>query len=383
MIPYSTQSIDEIDVSSVIKALKSKRLTQGRININFENKIAKYTKSKFCLTTNSASSALLLACKSLNLKKNDVAWTVPNTYVATANAILQAELKIDFVDIDINTYNISIEKLEKKLELAKKINKLPKLLIPVHFGGLPCDMKKISSLAKKYNFKIIEDASHALGSKILKKPIGNCEYSDLCVFSFHPVKIITTGEGGAITTNNKTYYKKINALRSGGVIREKKSLINKKMPKWYYEQHYLGYNFRLNEIQAALGISQLKKINILNYKRKNIAKRYYKDLINLPIKTPVIKKFYENSNHLFVIKIQSFKKNRDFVYKQLLKNGIESNVHYIPVFLHPFFKKYKFNKKKLLNSYKYYEEALSIPIYPNMSFKEQTKVINSIRKILK
>jgi dTDP-4-amino-4,6-dideoxygalactose transaminase len=205
----------------------------------------------------------------------------------------------------------------------------------------------------------------------------------LCVFSFHPVKIITTGEGGAITTNNKTYYKKINALRSGGVIREKKSLINKKMPKWYYEQHYLGYNFRLNEIQAALGISQLKKINILNYKRKNIAKRYYKDLINLPIKTPVIKKFYENSNHLFVIKIQSFKKNRDFVYKQLLKNGIESNVHYIPVFLHPFFKKYKFNKKKLLNSYKYYEEALSIPIYPNMSFKEQTKVINSIRKILK
>ena len=255
MIPYSTQSIDEIDVSSVIKALKSKRLTQGRININFENKIAKYTKSKFCLTTNSASSALLLACKSLNLKKNDVAWTVPNTYVATANAILQAELKIDFVDIDINTYNISIEKLEKKLELAKKINKLPKLLIPVHFGGLPCDMKKISSLAKKYNFKIIEDASHALGSKILKKPIGNCEYSDLCVFSFHPVKIITTGEGGAITTNNKTYYKKINALRSGGVIREKKSLINKKMPKWYYEQHYLGYNFRLNEIQAALGIS--------------------------------------------------------------------------------------------------------------------------------
>lgn len=382
MIPYSTQSIDKKDIFSVIKALKSDKLTQGKINLNFENRIAKFTNSKYCLTTNSASSGLLLACKALDLKKNDIAWTVPNTYAATANAILHAGLKVDFVDIDLKTYNISIEKLEIKLKSAKKKNKLPKLLIPVHFGGLPCNMKKIGFLSKKYNFKIIEDASHALGAKFFKNPIGNCKYSDLCVFSFHPVKIITTGEGGAVTTNDRKYYNKINALRSGGIFREKKFMNKKNMPDWYYEQHLLGYNFRLNELQAALGNSQLKKIKVLSQKRKKIVKRYYNNLKNLPIELPLVKKFYESANHLFVIRIKSTTKiNRDIVYKKLLDNRIESNVHYIPVFHHPYFEKFNFNKRNFKNSETYIEEALSLPIYPKMSFKEQSKVINTFKKI--
>ena len=245
-------------------------------------------------------------------------------------------------------------------------------------------MKKLKDLSNIYKFKIIEDASHALGSKYRNISIGSCKYSDLAVFSFHPVKIITTGEGGAITTNKIAYYNKLSFLRSGGIIKKKEYLINKSMPEWYYEQHYLGYNFRLNDIQAALGLSQLKKLKKLNNLRKKIATRYFKELKDLPLNLPINSKFYESSFHLFVVTLkQTYNQiSRNEIYKKLRKKGIETNVLYIPLYLHPYYKNMNIDKKNLFNSYHYYNNALSLPIYPKMSFKTQTYVIKNLKEIL-
>ena len=285
-IPYSKQSINKEDIKSVIKVLNSEFLTQGPIIPNFEKSVAEYCESHHAVAVNSATSALHISCIALGLNKGDILWTSPISFLASANCALYCEANIDFVDIDINSFNISIDKLEEKLIKAKSENKLPKILIPVHMCGQSCDMDSIYNLSKEYGFKIIEDASHALGGKYKNKPIGNCIYSDITVFSFHPVKIITSGEGGMALTKDYKIARKLQLLRSHGVTRDINEMEFNSDGPWYYEQSLLGFNYRMNDIQAALGNNQIKRVNEFVSKRNKIAKRYNDLLRNLPLEKP-------------------------------------------------------------------------------------------------
>ena len=380
---YSTQTISKKDIISVNKILKSEFLTQGPKTPEFENKIKILVGSKYVLATNSASSALLLACKALSLKSGDLFWTVPNSFVATANCGVLCGLKIDFLDIDPDTWNISIEKLEKKLKIAKKKKRLPKLIIIVHLGGLPVNPIKLNNLSKKYKFKIIEDASHSLGGKYYSKNVGCSKWSDITIFSFHPVKIITTGEGGCCTTNKKKYYEKLKALRNNGIIKERKNFKFKNLGPWYYEQHSLGYNFRMNDIQSALGISQLKNLNIFVKKRNKIAKFYCNQLKNLPIKFQKIEKNFYSTYHLFIIKLDvKYKYLHKKFFNYLRSKNMYVNLHYLPIHLQPFYRKFGFKKNQFPVAEEYSETAISIPIYPNLKKKEQIKIINYIKLFL-
>ena len=377
---YSTQTISKKDIISVNKILKSEFLTQGPKTPEFENKIKILVGSKYVLATNSASSALLLACKALSLKSGDLFWTVPNSFVATANCGVLCGLKIDFLDIDPDTWNISIEKLEKKLKIAKKKKRLPKLIIIVHLGGLPVNPIKLNNLSKKYKFKIIEDASHSLGGKYYSKSVGCSKWSDITIFSFHPVKIITTGEGGCCTTNKKKYYEKLKALRNNGIIKERKNFKFKNLGPWYYEQHSLGYNFRMNDIQSALGISQLKNLNIFVKKRNKIAKFYCNQLKNLPLKFQKIEKIFYSSYHLFIIKLNiKYKYLHRKLFDYLRSKNVLVNLHYLPIHLQPFYRKFGFKKNQFPVAEEYSESAISIPIYPNLRKKDQIKIINFIK----
>ena len=377
---YSTQTISKKDIISVNKILKSEFLTQGPKTPEFENKIKILVGSKYVLATNSASSALLLACKALSLKSGDLFWTAPNSFVATANCGVLCGLKIDFLDIDPDTWNISIEKLEKKLKIAKKKKRLPKLIIIVHLGGLPVNPIKLNNLSKKYKFKIIEDASHSLGGKYYSKNVGCSKWSDITIFSFHPVKIITTGEGGCCTTNNKKYYEKLKALRNNGIIKERKNFKFKNLGPWYYEQHSLGYNFRMNDIQSALGISQLKNLNIFVKKRNKIAKFYCNQLKNLPIKFQKIEKNFYSTYHLFIIKLDvKYKYLHKKFFNYLRSKNMYVNLHYLPIHLQPFYRKFGFKKNQFPVAEEYSETAISIPIYPNLKKEEQIKIINYIK----
>ena len=381
MIPYSTQTIEKDEIKSVTNVLKSNFLTSGPSIKRFEELISKKTKSKFALSFNSATSALHLSCLALGLKKNDYFWTVPNTFVSSATCGLLCNAKVDFVDIDVSSNNISIPALKDKLFKAKKNKKLPKIIIPVHLAGFPYKQDEIWELSKEFNFKIIEDASHAFGAKYKNNIIGNCKWSDITVFSFHPVKIFTTAEGGAITTNNRDLNKKISLLRDNGLERNFRNFKYKNTKRWYYEHQLLGYNYRMNDIQASLGITQIKKVNKFHAKRKKVAKLYNKNFSkNSKINIPVFEKYFDPSLHLYVVKIKNNK--RDRLLLKLRKKGIYTNVHYLPIHLHPFFKKLGFKSGQYPNSEKYGNEALSIPIYPNLKIKDQKKVIKEILKIL-
>ena len=381
MIPYGRQEICRDDIRSVTRTLNSDWLTQGPNVQKFEDLVAEKVGSKFAIACNSATSALHLACKSLNLKKGDIVWTSPNSFVASANAAIYCDAKVDFVDIDASSNNISVRALKDKLHKAKKNKKLPKIVIPVHLAGFPYKQDEIWELSKEFNFKIIEDASHAFGARYKNNIIGNCKWSDITVFSFHPVKIITTAEGGAITTNDKDLKKKISLLRDNGLERNFKNFKYKNTKRWYYEHQLLGYNYRMNDIQASLGITQIKKVNKFHAKRKKIAKLYNEKLSkNSKINIPVFEKYFDPSLHLYVVKIKNNK--RDKLLIKLRKKGIYTNVHYLPIHFHPFFKKLGFKSGQYPNSEKYGAEALSIPIYPNLKNKDQKKVIKEILKIL-
>ena len=380
MIPYSKQSISKEDVSSVNKVMRSNLLTQGKhLNI-FENQIAKFVGSRFSVAVSSASAGLHLSCLALNVSKKDTVWTVPNTFIASASCALHCGAKVDFVDIDENTLNICVKKLEKKLLITPK-KKRPSVIIPVHFAGQPNEQEKLFSLSKKYGFKIIEDASHSLGAKRKNQKVGNCKWSELTVFSFHPVKPITTAEGGVITTNNKKLYDKLRILRNHGISRDYKKLRYKSF--WYYEQIALGFNYRMNEIQAALGSSQLKRIKKFNIFRNKVAKNYFKSLKNLPIKLPTIQKDNYSTFHLFVINFdeKKIKKSYDQIYRELIKNKIGVNLHYLPVHLQPVFKKFKFKKGDFPESEKHARTGFSLPIFYKISRKEQKKVIRALNKV--
>ncbi len=384
MINYSKQSISNQDILAVTKVLKSDFLTQGPMVTKFENEIKKITKSKFAVAANSATSALHLSCLALGLKKGDWLWTSANSFVASSNCALLCGARVDLIDISLLDYNIDILKLKQKLEVAKKKNKLPKIVMPVHFAGRPCNMKEIYKLSLKYKFKIIEDASHALGSKIYGKPIGNCEYSSVCVFSFHPVKNITTAEGGMLTTNNKKLFNAANMLRTHGINKDKKFFRNKKAPPWFFEQILLGFNYRMNDLEAALGISQLKKLNYFLLQRNKISKTYNLKLKNTGLILPKIDKKIFNAFHLYPVRLPSSneKQKRLSLYKFLKKKGINTNVHYIPIYQHPYYKKIGFKVKNFPNCEKYYNSSLSLPVYPDLNKKQLNKIVKLISKFM-
>jgi UDP-4-amino-4,6-dideoxy-N-acetyl-beta-L-altrosamine transaminase len=383
MIPYSRQKIWKSDKNNVLRLLESDFLTQGDTHKLFEKFIAKKVNAKYCVSLNSATSALHLSCLALGLKKNDLFWTVPNSFVATSNCALYCGATVDFVDIDPITFNISLENLSKKLFLASKKKKIPKILTIVHMAGLATNLDEIYRLSRQYNFKIIEDASHALGSKYKGESVGSCRWSDITVFSFHPVKIITTGEGGAITTNNRKLAEQINSLRSHGIVKKsnKKSFINK---PWYYEQISLGYNYRMSDLNASLGISQLKRIDLIINRRNLISRNYIKLLKNLPISFQKIPKNCLSAYHLFIIKINfkivknSYKK----IFNFLIKKGIRVQLHYMPIYSHPFYKKFNYKKKNYPNTEEYSNSVISIPNYYDLNMKKQLYIFKNLKKIL-
>ena len=368
MIYYGKQNINQDDIDAVVDVLKSDFLTQGPKVPEFEENLKKYCNVKYAKVVSNATAALHLAYSAVGLQKGDVMWTSPNTFVSTANAALFCGAEVDFIDINPKTFNMCIESLEQKLIQAKKDNKLPKLVVPVHFAGQSCEMKKIWQLSQEYNFKVIEDSSHALGGSYLGKKIGNCEYSHMSVFSFHPVKMITTGEGGAITTNSKTLDDKVSLLRTHGITKEDNKFHNKPHGSWYYEQQILGFNYRLTEIQAALGISQLKRLDSFVSKRREIASFYLENLDETI--TPFQHPDTNSSWHLFVIQIPGRKK----VFEELMRSGIQAQVHYIPVTSQPFY-----NRKSLKNGENFYENCLSLPIYFDLTEEQYKRVVSCIR----
>ncbi|MDA7713979.1 UDP-4-amino-4,6-dideoxy-N-acetyl-beta-L-altrosamine transaminase [Candidatus Pelagibacter sp.] len=382
MINYAQHLISKKDIYEVSKTLRSRFITQGKKVFEFEKSLVKICNSKFAIAVNSATSALHLACLGLNIGDKDIVWTSPNSFVASSNCALLVGAKIDFVDIELKTFNICPIQLLKKLKIAKIKNKLPKAVVVVHFGGHPCELKEIYKLSKIYNFFIIEDASHALGARYKKNTIGDCQYSDATIFSFHAAKIITTGEGGAILCKSKKLFDKIRSLRTHGIVKNLSE--NGKIKRdWFYEQKYLGLNYRMNDIQASLGISQLKKLHSWIKKRNLIADIYKKKINNLDITFQENIEGITSSYHLFIILIKSKKISRNKVYKLLQKQKIFCNVHYIPIYRHPFYRKMGFTPKNFLNCEKYYQQTLTLPIYPSLKKKEQSKIINKLNSILK
>ena len=340
--------------------------------------------AKHAFAVNSATSALHIACMALGLGEGDWLWTSPVTFVASANVGLYCGAKVDFVDIDAKTYNICPEQLEKKLAEARSSGCLPKVLIPVHLCGQPCDMKTIQRLCKKYGVRIIEDASHAIGGKYLGRPIGNCEYSDITVFSFHPVKIITTAEGGAALTNDYKLAEKIALHRSHGITRDQELMTQPSHGPWFYEQITLGYNYRMTDLQAALGVTQMKRLNEFVSERQIIARRYDALLEDLPVVVPFQMDGTYSALHLYVIRLKLDKiiKSHKQVFEELRASGIGVNIHYIPVHMHSFYRSMGFKLGDFPESEKYYSEAISLPMYPNLSKEAQDKVVEILASIV-
>lgn len=384
MIPYGRQDINQQDIDAVVEVLKSDFLTQGPKVPAFEQAVMEACDAKYALAVNSATSALHIACLALGLGEGDWLWTTPNTFVASANCGLYCGAQVDFVDIDPNTYNLCTKELEKKLIDAEKSGKLPKVLVPVHFSGQPCDMEVIYNLSKKYGFKIIEDASHAIGGKYKGEPIGNCRYSDITVFSFHPVKIVTTAEGGMAVTNSAELARKLDLLRSHGITRNS-SLMTKPMDgPWYYEQIDLGFNYRMTELQAALGVSQMQRLDDFVAKRHKLAQRYNELLKDLPIMLPWQHEDGYSGLHLYVIRLQLDKitKTHLEVFEGMREAGILVNLHYIPVHMQPYYQAMGFEVGQFPQAEQYYQEAMSIPMFPTMTEEQQDKVIATLKELL-
>jgi UDP-4-amino-4,6-dideoxy-N-acetyl-beta-L-altrosamine transaminase len=383
MIPYGKQDINQNDIDSVIAVLKSDFLTQGPQVPLFEKSVADYCGSEFGVAVNSATSALHIACLALELGEGDWLWTSPNTFVASANCGLYCGAQVDFVDIDPQTYNLCVVALEQKLIEAKTKNKLPKIVIPVHFAGQSCDMKRIHELSQQYGFKITEDASHAIGGKYLEQPVGNCRYSDITVFSFHPVKIITTAEGGLATTNQAELAEKMQLLRSHGIARNP-DLMTKNDGGWYYEQIDLGFNYRMTELQAALGVSQMQRLDDFVATRHQLQQRYHELLKDLPIILPYQDKDSYSALHLYPIQLELDKitKTHFQVFDELRQNDLGVNLHYIPVHIQPYYQNMGFRQGDFPNAESYYSRAISILMFQGLSFEMQDQVVDSIKKVL-
>ncbi|MBO6979367.1 MAG: UDP-4-amino-4,6-dideoxy-N-acetyl-beta-L-altrosamine transaminase [Prochlorococcus marinus XMU1428] len=383
-IPYGRQDINLRDIFNVLKILKSDFITNGPAIEKFENEISKYCKSRYALAVNSATSALHLSCLALNLKKGDWLWTSPISFVASANCGIYCGAKIDFVDINIENGLMDIKALESKLQIAAKNGTLPKVIIPVHLAGTSCDMESIFKLSKQYGFSIIEDASHAIGGKYKGLPVGSCKYSDITVFSFHPVKLITTGEGGAALTNNEKIAEKISDLRSHGIIKDQKRFIDQDPSPWLYEQQYLGFNYRITDIQASLGLSQLNRLDKFVSKRNTKLDLYKSRLKSEPINFLEIPKDVKSSLHLSIIQL-----NKELIpfhrqiFIELRKLLIGVQLHYLPIHLHPFYQKFGFKRGQFPKSELFANSSISIPLYPSLSYFKQLKVIKNLKFVLK
>lgn len=379
MIPYGRQDVNLDDIDAVVDVLRSDWLTQGPLVPKFEQLIADYCGVPKAIAVNSATSALHLACLALGLGPGDLGWTTPNSFVASANCIRYCGANVDFVDIDPNTLNISVSSLRQKLVKQRSKGPLPKVLVVVHFSGRSCDMEAIHSLSKEFNFRIIEDASHAIGAKYKNFNIGGCQYSDLTVFSFHPVKIITTGEGGMIVGRDQELMRRIELLRSHGITRDQSEMTGISEGPWYYQQIDLGYNYRMTDMQAALGISQLSRINEILNKRLILANRYSELLSDLPLRLPCLDIF--SSWHLYCITVDQIERRKDLFIKMRSAN-IGVNVHYIPIHMQPYYQRLGFRSGDFPNAEHYYKGAITLPLYPFLTFSEQDYISETLRKNL-
>jgi UDP-4-amino-4,6-dideoxy-N-acetyl-beta-L-altrosamine transaminase len=384
MIPYGRQDITQADIDAVVAVLKSDYLTQGPTVAQFEQSVVSFTGAKHAVAVSNATAGLHIACLALELGPGDWLWTTPNTFVASANCALYCGAQVDFVDIDPQTYNLCPQQLEVKLIQAHKTNKLPKVVVPVHLTGQPCDMAAIHALGQKYGFKIIEDASHAIGGRYKGEPIGNGRYSDITVFSFHPVKIITTGEGGMALTNSDELATRLGLLRSHGITREPALMTEPMQGPWYYQQVALGFNYRMTDMQAALGVSQMTRLVDYVQRRHDIARRYNELLADLPLTLPLQHPDSHSAYHLYVVRLQldRIKATHRQVFEALRAKDIMVNLHYIPVHTQPYYQNMGFKLGDFPDAEQYYLEAVSIPMHVNLTDAEQDFVVSALREAM-
>ena len=384
MIPYGRQEITADDIQAVKSVLESDYLTQGPSVPAFEGKVSDYCGASHAVAVNSATSALHIACMALGLGRGDILWTSPVTFVASANCALYCGAAVDFVDIDPDTYNLSAYHLEEKLKKAKKAGKLPKIVVPVHLCGQPCDMKRIRDLSREYGFRIIEDASHAIGAKYQGEPVGNCRYSDITVFSFHPVKIITTGEGGMALTNDAKLGEKMGLLRSHGITRDPALMTHEPDGPWYYQQIDLGYNYRMTDIQAALGSSQMERLDAYIECRHSIAKQYQSELKSLPLTFQAQSSDAYSAYHLFVIqlKLEDIKSTHRDVFDALRSKGIGVNLHYIPVHTQPYYRSMGFSEGLFPEAENYYSRSISLPMYAGLKQEGFQQIVDCLKETI-
>lgn len=382
MIPYGHQNINQDDIDSVVSVLQSDYLTQGPQVPLFESNIANLTQAQHAVASSSASAMLHVACLALGVGKGDIVWTSPITFVASANCALHCGAEVDFVDVNPSTANMCPVALKRKLIEAEKLGTLPKVLIPVHMAGHSCDMQAISELVKPYGIKVIEDAAHGIGGRYQELPIGSCQYSDITIFSFHPVKIITTAEGGVATTNDAALAKRMRLFRSHGITKESGELIRPDEGNWYYEQQHLGLNYRMTDLHAALGNSQVHRIGDFIEKRHQLVSRYQKLFSgsDISILTPL-----ENTvsaYHLLIIKLP-LSINRKSIFNAMREQGICVHVHYFPVHLQPYFMGLGFSEGNFPNAEHYYQHCLTLPLFPDLTHQQQDEIVSSLRELLK
>ena len=380
MIPYGKHLVDEQDIDAVVEVLRNQFLTQGSIVPKFEQALCDYTGCQYATAVNSATSGLHVACLAAGVGQDDIVWTVPNSFVASANCALYCGANIDFVDIDVATRNIDVDALTNKLALAAQSNLLPKVLIVVDFSGLSCDMQVIHALTQKYAVVLIEDAAHALGGSYQQQKVGSCQYCEMSVLSFHPVKSITSAEGGAVLTNSKAYNDKVKLFSKHGVTRDVEQMVTESHGPWYYQQVALGYNYRMSDLHAALGLSQLSKLDTFILRRTELALRYQKMLFELPLKLPVFRDYSNSAWHLYMVELTQH--DRKSVFEQLHARGVGVNVHYIPIHLHPYYQQLGFKKGNFPVAENFYNNALTLPLYPSLSDEQQNTVIDVLFEVL-
>ncbi|WP_315374774.1 UDP-4-amino-4,6-dideoxy-N-acetyl-beta-L-altrosamine transaminase [uncultured Selenomonas sp.] len=385
MIYYGKQDVNESDIQAVEDVLRSDFLTQGPAIERFENKVAAYCGVKYAVAVTNATSALHIACLAAGLGEGDLLWTSPITFVASANCARYCGADVDFVDIDEKTYNMSVPALEEKLQQAKRKGRLPKIVVPVHLAGQSCDMRAMRQLAEEYGFTLLEDASHAVGADYLDTKVGSCRFSDMTVFSFHPVKIITTGEGGMVLTNNKELYEKLVLYRSHGITRDPDKMTHAADGAWYYQQIFLGYNYRMTDIQAALGCSQMEHLDDFVERRRTLAQQYDALLKGLPLVTPYVMDGTVPSWHIYIVRMncRQIKKSKQQIFVEMKERGIALNLHYIPVHRQPYYEKLGFRQGDFPHSEKYYEEAFTLPLYYSLTDAEQEQIVNCLQEILR
>jgi UDP-4-amino-4,6-dideoxy-N-acetyl-beta-L-altrosamine transaminase len=380
MIPYGRQDITDDDIDAVVRVLRSDFLTQGPVVPLFEDAVSRSVGAKYAVAVNSATSALHIACAGLGLGPGDRLWTVPNTFVASANCGLYCGAEVDFVDIDPSTWNMSAARLRDKLEAAKKAGELPKIVVPVHFAGHPTDQEQIWNLAQEFGFKVLEDASHSIGASRSGQAVGNCRWSDVAVFSFHPVKIITSGEGGMALTNNEELAVRMRMLRSHGITRDSGRFLERAAGSWYYEQQLLGFNYRMTDIQAAMGLSQLQRLPQYVERRNSLARRYDSKMRDLPLQLPIVEPGSRSAFHLYVVRVRPefAGTKRARIFEDLRGRGVGVNVHYMPVHLHPFYKRRGFSSGQYPESEAYGNTAITLPLYPKLTDDMQDQVISHV-----